>query len=133
MGKRVITLLIIFEVIEWHQPDHVMQRFGMQQSAPRYGFDRWGRFSTTDWSVQHASLIALWNSDIDMSSREYHLSVDRCQKTMPKDIDDFSLIHSATIQIVSFHPTLFMHEIMCKTLSLMLVCLTMAYCIISRV
>lgn len=63
-----ITSLIIFEVVKCHRPDQVMRLFEMQQSLPPlydtsltvHVFDRRGPAATTDWSIWHASFIAMW-------------------------------------------------------------------------
>lgn len=75
-------------------------------SLTLHGFDQWGHFFTTEWSVQHASLIALWNSDTDMSSQEYHPFVDARRRSMYSlvSINQETISHSSAVQqSKSFH------------------------------
>ncbi|KAL7227447.1 hypothetical protein ACSBR1_022323 [Camellia fascicularis] len=87
--------LICFNVVEWHLPDRVLQKFGRVQFVPDrcdtewrlHATDRRGRAST-DWSLYHMRYIQLWDArhdsivqvdwsdEVVRAGRSYHLAED---------------------------------------------------------
>ena len=61
--------LIFFDIIEWHYPDHVLQKFGLMQGIPPtcsidielHSTDRRGR-PHHNWRLHHEQYVELWNA-----------------------------------------------------------------------
>ena len=65
----MMSPLICFDIVKWHQSNRVLQQFGLQQRIPPFFFieqdlhfvDRLGRHKY-DWGTFHAQYITLWVS-----------------------------------------------------------------------
>ncbi|RVX00847.1 Serine/threonine-protein phosphatase 7 long form-like [Vitis vinifera] len=65
----MMSPLICFDIVKWHQPKRVLRQFGLQQGIPPsssidqnlYSMDRRGRHKY-DWGAFHAQYITLWAS-----------------------------------------------------------------------
>ena len=69
---RSVVPLIVYERIEWHQPDRVLRQFGMQQHIPCPPFqdDRLHDISlkgkeSWDWSDVHRKFLQIWNERLN--------------------------------------------------------------------
>lgn len=66
---RCLAPMISFFIVEWHQPDRVMQQFGLQQHVPEKPLQVPGVHDMSmagkhdwDWVTLHAPFLSAWNN-----------------------------------------------------------------------